>query len=85
MAEGVEETFKRFFSHSGVLGMLVLNGDGIAIRSTFEKDATVAYAALVSGLAARARSVVKHIGGAAVRACLKQHRADAAPCRSRSQ
>jgi hypothetical protein len=61
MAEGVEETFKRLQSHRGVVGVLVINSDGIAIRSTFENDTTVAYAALVSGLAARARSAVKAI------------------------
>lgn len=44
----VEETEKRLRSQKGVHGFLVLNGDGIAIRSSMENAETVHYAALVS-------------------------------------
>ncbi|GBF97800.1 dynein light chain roadblock-type 2 [Raphidocelis subcapitata] len=63
MAEiaAVEETFKRLQSHRGVLGVLVVNGDGIAIRSTFDNETTVAYAALVSGFTVKARRAVRQL------------------------
>jgi dynein light chain roadblock-type len=55
----VEETFKRLQSHKGVLGALVINSDGIALRSTFDSDTTVGYAALVSTFIGKARAVVR--------------------------
>jgi dynein light chain roadblock-type len=57
----VEETFKRLQSHRGVLGVLVLNADGIAIRSTMDSDATVQHAALASQFTVKARGVVKQL------------------------
>ncbi len=57
----VEETFKRVQSHKGVLGVLVVNADGIAIRSTFDNDTTVAYASLVSFFTVKARGLVKQL------------------------
>lgn len=61
MAEivAVEETFKRLQSHKGVVGVLVVNGDGIAVRSTLDSDASVAYAALVSQFVTKARCAVR--------------------------
>jgi dynein light chain roadblock-type len=58
----VEETFKRIQSHRGVLGALVVNADGVAVRSTFDPDTTVQYAALVSQLTFKARGAVKRLG-----------------------
>jgi dynein light chain roadblock-type len=57
----VEETEKRLRSHKGVQGFLVLNGDGIAIRSTMDNDQTVQYAALVSRYVAKTRTYVKKL------------------------
>jgi dynein light chain roadblock-type len=57
----VEETFKRIQSHKGVIGVLVLNSDGIAIRTTFDNELTVQYAALVSQFTVKARGVVKSL------------------------
>jgi dynein light chain roadblock-type len=57
----VEETFKRLQSHKGVLGVLVLNADGISIRSTFDNDTTVQYAALVSQFTVKARGAVRQL------------------------
>ncbi|KAI8465555.1 MAG: flagellar outer dynein arm light chain 7 [Monoraphidium minutum] len=54
-----EETFKRLQSHKGVLGVLAINADGIAIRSTFDNETTVQYAALVSQFTVKARGVVR--------------------------
>jgi dynein light chain roadblock-type len=57
----VDETFKRLQSHKGVQGLIVLNADGIAIRTTFDNDLTVQYAALVSHFTVKARSAVKKL------------------------
>ena len=57
----VEETFKRLQSHKGVIGVVVINMDGIAIKSTFDNDVTVQYAALVSHFTNKSRSVVRHL------------------------
>jgi dynein light chain roadblock-type len=57
----VEETFKRIQSHKGVIGIVVVNSDGIAIRSTFDNETTVQYAALVSQFTLKARGVVKNL------------------------
>ena len=39
-ASVVEETFKRLQSHKGVQGVVVINADGITIKSTFDNDVT---------------------------------------------
>lgn len=57
----VEETFKRLQSHKGVIGVVVINMDGIAIKSTFDNDVTVQYAALVSHFTSKSRSVVRKL------------------------
>lgn len=59
----VEETEKRIGSHKGVLGFIVLNTDGIALRSTFDNDTTVQYAALVSRYVEKCRMCVKRMNG----------------------
>ncbi len=63
MAEvaAVEDSLKRIQSHKGVLGTVVLNADGIAIRSTFDHETTVQYAALVSQFISKSRQVVKNL------------------------
>jgi dynein light chain roadblock-type len=59
----VEETEKRLRSHKGVHGFLVMNGDGIAIRSSMDKDETVHYAALVSRYVEKSRACIKRLDG----------------------
>lgn len=63
MAElaAVEETFKRLQSHKGVIGVIIINSDGIAIRSTLDNELTVQYAALMSQFTVKARSVVRNL------------------------
>jgi dynein light chain roadblock-type len=61
----VEETFKRLQSHRGVEGVLVVNADGVAIRSTLNAQQTVAYAALAARFAAAARRAVKALSSPA--------------------
>ena len=57
----VEETLKRISSHKGILGVIIVNADGIPIRSTFENNVSVQYASLVSHFTVKARSAVKQV------------------------
>eukprot|EP00761_Pharyngomonas_kirbyi_P013607 gb/GECH01013636.1/.p1 GENE.gb/GECH01013636.1/~~gb/GECH01013636.1/.p1 ORF type:complete len:102 (+),score=14.38 gb/GECH01013636.1/:1-306(+) len=57
----VDETIKRISSEKGVIGVVVVNSEGIPIRSTLENSLSVQYSALITQLAAKARSVVKEL------------------------
>ena len=57
----VEETIKRLQSHKGVQGIVVVNAEGIPIRSTLDNALTVQYAALITQLSAKAKSVVRDL------------------------
>ncbi|KAJ3229666.1 Dynein light chain roadblock-type 2 [Chytriomyces hyalinus] len=57
----VEETIKRLSSHKGVEGIVIVNMEGIPIRTTLEPDKTIQHAALITQLAAKARSVVRDL------------------------
>ena len=56
-----EDTMKRLSSHAGVLGVLVINADGIPVKSTFDDALSVQYAGLVSSFTTKARSAVKKL------------------------
>ncbi|XP_077982286.1 dynein light chain roadblock-type 2 [Glandiceps talaboti] len=57
----VEETLKRIQSHKGVIGIIVVNTEGIPIRTTLDNSTTVQYSGLIHTLAAKARSTVRDI------------------------
>ncbi|XP_034937071.1 dynein light chain roadblock-type 2 [Chelonus insularis] len=61
MAQEVEETMKRIQSHKGVVGTIVVNSEGIPIKSTLDNTTTVQYAGLISQLSDRARAVVRDL------------------------
>ncbi|KAK0090955.1 hypothetical protein PV326_003961 [Microctonus aethiopoides] len=61
MAQEVEETMKRIQSHKGVVGTIVVNSEGIPIKSTMDNTTTVQYSGLISGLCDKARSVVRDL------------------------
>ncbi|KDR18463.1 dynein light chain roadblock-type 2 [Zootermopsis nevadensis] len=61
MASEVEETMKRIQSHKGVLGTIVVNSEGIPIKTTMDNTTTVQYAGLISQLSDKARSVVRDL------------------------
>ena len=43
-----EETLKRIQSHRGVTGILIVNKEGVPIKSTLSAEDTVQYAALLT-------------------------------------
>ncbi|XP_071957506.1 dynein light chain roadblock-type 2-like [Antedon mediterranea] len=57
----VEETLKRIHSHKGVVGIIVVNNEGIPIRSTMDNSTTVQYTGLMHQLIAKTRSTVREI------------------------
>jgi len=59
MSSEVEETLKRINSHKGVKGVLIMNSEGIPIRSNLSDEDTENYSALVSQLAIKAHHVVR--------------------------
>lgn len=61
MSNEVEETMKRIQSHKGVVGTIVVNSEGIPIKTTLDNTTTVQYAGLISALADKARSVVRDL------------------------
>ncbi|KAG9281071.1 dynein light chain roadblock-type 2 [Astyanax mexicanus] len=60
MAE-VEDTLKRIQTHKGVIGTIVVNAEGIPIRTTLDNSTTVQYAGLLHQLTMKARSTVRDI------------------------
>eukprot|EP00913_Durusdinium_trenchii_P031842 g29820.t1 len=57
----VEETLNRIKTHKGVSGIVIVNSDGVPMRSTLDSKQTLQYSALISQLAAKARSVVREL------------------------
>ncbi|MBZ3872900.1 Dynein light chain roadblock-type 2, partial [Sciurus carolinensis] len=57
----VEETLKRIQSHKGVIGTMVVNAEGIPIRTTLDNSTTVQYAGLLHQLTVKAKSTVRDI------------------------
>ncbi|KAG8506248.1 Dynein light chain roadblock-type 2 [Galemys pyrenaicus] len=57
----VEETLKRIQSHKGVIGTMVVNAEGIPIRTTLDNSTTVQYAGLLHQLTMKTKSTVRDI------------------------
>ncbi|XP_053309054.1 dynein light chain roadblock-type 1 [Spea bombifrons] len=57
----VEETLKRIQSQKGVQGIIIVNSEGIPIKSTMDNPSTVQYAGLMHQLVMKARSSVRDI------------------------
>ncbi|XP_068459255.1 dynein light chain roadblock-type 2 [Clinocottus analis] len=57
----VEETLKRIEAHKGVIGTIVVNAEGIPIRTTLDNSTTIQYAGLFRQLTMMARSTVRDI------------------------
>ncbi|XP_060088961.1 dynein light chain roadblock-type 1 [Heteronotia binoei] len=57
----VEETLKRIQSQKGVQGIIIVNSEGIPIKSTMDNSTTVQYAGLMHSLIMKARGTVRDI------------------------
>merc|ERR1712117_40840 len=61
MASEVEETLKRLVTHKGVIGTIVVNADGIPIKSTLDNHTTTQYSGLMIQLVDQAKTMFKEI------------------------
>ncbi|XP_076469802.1 dynein light chain roadblock-type 2-like [Babylonia areolata] len=57
----VDEILKRIQSHKGVIGTIVINTDGIPIRTNLDNSTTVQYAGLLCSLTQKARNSVRDL------------------------
>ncbi|XP_012735330.1 dynein light chain roadblock-type 2 isoform X2 [Fundulus heteroclitus] len=57
----VDETLKRIESHKGVIGTILVNGDGIPVRTTLDNSTTSQYARLLRSFTALASSAVRDV------------------------
>ncbi|KAG9353409.1 hypothetical protein JZ751_018004 [Albula glossodonta] len=57
----VEETLKRIQTQKGVQGIIIVNAEGIPIKTTLDNSSTVQYAGLIHQLVMKARSTVRDI------------------------
>ncbi|XP_016994138.1 dynein light chain roadblock-type 2 [Drosophila takahashii] len=58
MSAEVEELLKRFQSMKNIIGIVVVDNDGIPIKTTLEYNQTLHYAALMQTVREKARQVV---------------------------
>lgn len=56
-----EETFKRLSALPGVQGIIVMNSDGIPIRTTLAQSKTALYVGLIHSFVAKTKSAIKEI------------------------
>ncbi len=57
----LEDTIRRIQDHKGVIGMMIINGDGVAVRTTMDSTQTNAYAAVLARLSDQARSAIRDL------------------------
>lgn len=57
----IESTLTRIQGHKGVLGVIIVNQQGVPLRSTLDDAMTKQYADLIPGLADLARNLVRDL------------------------
>ncbi|CAG7835494.1 unnamed protein product [Allacma fusca] len=63
MSNEVEDAIKRICAHKGVVGLIVINYEGIPIKSTVDNALSVLYAAQVQQLVDKSRTMIKELDG----------------------
>ncbi|CAK1594584.1 unnamed protein product [Parnassius mnemosyne] len=61
MANEAEETVRKLAMHRGVAGVIVVNGEGIPIKTTLDNHVSVQYAGLMTALVDKAKAVVRDL------------------------
>ncbi|XP_071823560.1 dynein light chain roadblock-type 2-like [Apostichopus japonicus] len=61
MSNEVEESLKRIQQMKGVIGIIVINAEGIPVKTTLDNSTTVQYAGLIHSLTAKSRSTVRDL------------------------
>ena len=57
----MDEVLKRIQSSRNVAGVMVINNEGIPLKSTLDSSTTVQYGGMVADLALHARSIVRDL------------------------
>ena len=57
----MDEVLKRIQTSRNVAGVMVINNEGIPLKSTLDSSTTVQYGGMVSDLATHARSIVRDL------------------------
>ena len=57
----MDEVLKRIQTSRNVAGVMVINNEGIPLKSTLDSSTTVQYGGMVSDLALQARSIVRDL------------------------
>ncbi|XP_065177193.1 dynein light chain roadblock-type 2-like isoform X1 [Sycon ciliatum] len=61
MQSDVDEIIKRMQKHKGVVGLVVVNDEGIPVRTTLDNATTVQYSGLIQQLVAKSRGVIRDL------------------------
>lgn len=61
MANEAEETVRKLSMHKGVAGIIIVNGEGIPVKTTLDNHVSVQYAGLMSALVEKAKAVVRDL------------------------
>lgn len=61
MSQEIDELIKRLVAHKGVIGVVIVNNDGIPLKSTLDNNTSVHYASQIHSLTSKARAVIKEI------------------------
>ncbi|KAI4841482.1 uncharacterized protein MKS88_000019 [Plasmodium brasilianum] len=56
-----EEILNRIKNHKGVIGILVVNSDGLIIKSTFDQQQSHLHASLLTHLSNKAKDVIREL------------------------
>lgn len=61
MSQKVEETLNRINTHQGVLGVLIVDKNGVAIKTTMSQEQTILYGSLIMNFKNKADAAIKRI------------------------
>ncbi|KAF8818064.1 putative dynein light chain roadblock-type 2 [Cardiosporidium cionae] len=57
----IEETLNRIKTHKGVSGVVIVNAEGVTLRSTLDTKSTAQYASIISELSFRAQNLIQDL------------------------
>ena len=61
MSQKVEETLNRINTHQGVLGVLIVNDKGVAIRTTMNQEETIDTGSLITQFTTKAQAAIRNL------------------------
>ena len=59
MSQKVEETLNRINTHMGVMGVIVVDSKGVAIKTTMSQNDTIEYGSLITQFTTKAQQTIK--------------------------